>query len=123
MKRTRERYPTPLFSTEPAAPEPKSQIFVGKTTAVEIEMTATVGDLKAKIEEKTGVNTDSYLVFEGKVLNDDARTLGDYGIRKESTLDFRLRWRGGGRFLADELPAGELGLGRLGGFGGRVVVV
>ena len=76
------------------------QIFVkdlhGKTINMRIPASALINELKENIKIITGtLIEDQRLIYAGKQL-EDGRTLSDYNITKESTINMALRLRGGG---------------------------
>ncbi|KAL9236224.1 hypothetical protein vseg_010925 [Gypsophila vaccaria] len=76
------------------------QIFVrgvsGKTMTWEVESDDTVDKLKRIVEEKEGIPIEEQrLLYGGKQLV-DGRTLSDYGILNQGTVEVAGRLRGGG---------------------------
>ena len=69
------------------------QIFVktltGKTITLEVEPTDSIEAIKAKIQEKEGVPSDTQLLVCNNIVLYEGKTLSDYNIQKESLLYLR----------------------------------
>ena len=81
------------------------QIFVkmnsGKNITLNVIPSESIGFIKSKIENvETIPSQQQQLVFAGKLL-DDERTLSDYNIQKDSTLNLTMKLRGGGYKFVD----------------------
>lgn len=90
------------------------QIFVktlaGKTIILDVVPTETLNSVKTKIRDREGIPPEAqFFRFASKVLADTSRTLADYNIQKQSTLNLGMQLRGGSatgltvRTLTDEL--------------------
>ncbi|KMZ72334.1 Ubiquitin-60S ribosomal protein L40 [Zostera marina] len=76
------------------------QIFVktmsAKTIIVDVEANDTIDSVKAKIAAREGIKSSKQrLTYAGREL-ENRRTLADYDIKKESTLQLLPRISGGG---------------------------
>ena len=87
------------------------QIFVkaltGKTITLDVELSDRIEVVKTEIEKKESIPTnEQWLVFAGKYLKED-KTLNDYGIQNESTLN--LLRRSSGEYVIEFEPGDGYG--------------
>ncbi|PWA38016.1 hypothetical protein CTI12_AA585240 [Artemisia annua] len=68
--------------------------FTGKMISLEVQRLDTIGNVKAKIQEKEGTPADQQaLSFDGIVL-EDSGTIADFNIKKESIITLLLKSTG-----------------------------
>lgn len=92
-------------------------LFVKSMTGITINVTFnpldTVLDLKKSIMDIEGIPIDQQrIIFGGKQIDDDDKTLGSYNIEVQSTVYLALRLRGGGGDPHED-PALSIGAGGL----------
>ena len=77
------------------------QIFIktlrGKTITQEVQPSNSVENVKTIIQEQEGIPSDQQRLIFGTTQLEDDRTLSDYSIQKESTLQLALRLQGGAK--------------------------
>ena len=70
--------------------------LTGKTIFLEVDQDSPIEYVKYKVQDESGIPVDQQrLIFAGRQL-EDWRTLSDYNIEKEATINLVRRLRGGG---------------------------
>lgn len=68
--------------------------LTGKIINMELEPLNTLEDMKLKLQNNHGIPRDQQrLIFAGRQMDDDFRTLSDYNIQNESTIHLVLQLR------------------------------
>ena len=75
------------------------QIFIKtlteKTITLDVEISDKIDNIKQKIYDKEGINADEQMLVYASKLIEDHKTLSDYNIQKDSTLNLMMRLLGG----------------------------
>eukprot|EP00468_Gymnochlora_sp_CCMP2014_P013753 CAMPEP_0167751962 /NCGR_PEP_ID=MMETSP0110_2-20121227/6869_1 /TAXON_ID=629695 /ORGANISM="Gymnochlora sp., Strain CCMP2014" /LENGTH=227 /DNA_ID=CAMNT_0007637515 /DNA_START=128 /DNA_END=808 /DNA_ORIENTATION=- len=72
------------------------KIGYSRRITLDVDSFATIKTVKQKIQDKEGIPPDNQrLIYAGKLLEDDKRTLADCKILNEATIQLLLRLRGG----------------------------
>ncbi|KAJ4774653.1 Polyubiquitin [Rhynchospora pubera] len=66
----------------------------GKTDTLEVEISDTIENVKAKVQKKWGILPNEQRLIFGRQILEDGCTLADYNIRKEDLIYLVLRLRG-----------------------------
>jgi len=115
--RSKENDETPLFNPSGGcsfalSPRP-FQIFLtglsGKTNTLNVSPSSTIADVRLMIQDREAIPPENQrITYNEKDLDEDGRTLADYGIQPESTLHLHVRWgKSCGWGTADD-PAGTI---------------
>ena len=90
------------FSTQAFAMQIFAVTLTGKTITLELEGSDTIENVKQKIQDKEGIPPDKQkLMYEGVEL-EDGKTVADYNIQKEETIQLILKFSGEGKGTSAE---------------------
>nr|GFA24113.1 polyubiquitin [Tanacetum cinerariifolium] len=68
--------------------------FTGKTITLEVQRLDTIGNVKAKIQEKNGTPVDQLVLSLDGIVLEDSGTIADFNISKESIITLLLKSTG-----------------------------
>ena len=75
--------------------EIKLQIYPYKIFTLSVDKAVTVESVKAKVQDMEGIPADQQILYFGSKNLEDGRTLGDYNIQNESTIQLFLHLKDG----------------------------
>ncbi|PWA51963.1 40S ribosomal protein S27A [Artemisia annua] len=73
----------------------------GKTIALEVKCSDTIGNVKAMIQNKEGISPDEQVVIFNKMVPEDIDTLTYFYIKNESTLTLITKSKGDANICPD----------------------